>query len=247
MRSVNLVMFISSIYIHVLNKPLQIRRVLSTIVAFYFSHLLNDIFDRNVDSTHMNRSTREFVNQPVHYSVWIKLLTGMVLFWSLERFSLESFVVTIFFILYTPVLKRIPGVKNITVVMFMVYTFFWVSPVSKRDIPAIIFQTIFHFRYEIIKDIVDFENDLKHKIYTIPNTIGVKRTRLVLVLLALINFVVQLFLTNSFVTSSFLLLVDQLFLPHLTCCKIVNKLVYLSFLGQWYRYKHSKLNTALWL
>ena len=107
----------------------------------------------------MNRFSRGFVNQPIHCCVWIKLFTGILSFLSVEHFSTESFIVTIVFILYTPVLKRIVFVKNLTVVIFMVYTLFWVSPWSKRDIPAIIFKAIFMEPQFVLKQDKEYRSE----------------------------------------------------------------------------------------
>lgn len=233
-------MFIGSIWIHISHKPLRYHRILSGIIAFYFSHLLNDIFDHQIDSTHHNRSNSDFVKNPLGNKVWIKLAISMVCFWALEGFSLESFMVTVFFILYTPVLKRIVGVKNLTVVVFMVYTFYWVSPVSPEDIPALVFQAMYHLRYEIIKDIVDMDNDLKHGIYTIPNFIGVESTKTLLLFISIIHNATHVHLNTPFSNSASIALFDHFGMHNLTACKIFNKIVYFLFLGQWYKSKQTR-------
>ena len=161
--------------------------LLGTSIVFLLmiaSNLVNDIYD--VKSDKINNPNRPLVKFPK-----LKL--------PFQVFSLISFVVSLFLsafisniiflivllsvpilFLYTPFLKGIPLVGNITVSFYLAFVFIFIEICVSGNISIMILPAGFAFGIslirEVIKDAEDYMGDKSAKINTLPVCIGIKKT-----------------------------------------------------------------------
>ena len=147
------------------------------------SMILNDIFDINVDK--INNPTRPLVTGELSR---IEAVTTSTLFFVLSEFlnikyipsSVQFFphIANILVLIYTPILKKIPYLKNITCA-FLIASSFSFSALSiqpyfifnKNIILLAILSSMFFvgsWTVEILLDIIDKDGDKQNNILTLP-------------------------------------------------------------------------------
>jgi len=162
--------------------------VINTILIMSSSMVINDIFDINIDK--INNNDRPLINGDITIKesvIFLCILLGLTEYLSIHFLStnLQNIIhySMIFITIYTPVLKRIPFIKNISCAFLVSFSIFF-SGLSTGNIKLnknyylflitislIFFGSLYN---ELLLDMRDYEGDKKNKIYTIPVLFGNK-------------------------------------------------------------------------
>ena len=172
---------------------------LITIMIMTLSMVVNDICDIKLDK--INNPTRPLVSGSITKNE--ALLYGLLLFTLIEILSfnflpsnlqlltnLSIFGITI----YTPILKKIPLIKNIFCASLVSFTLFYSGMSIKFtdyniDLLFIAIRYIFigSLSIELLLDILDIDGDSKNNINTVPVIFGKEKTINLLNILLLFN------------------------------------------------------------
>ena len=175
------------------NKYFWISTLLTNLIMSA-SMIINDIFDMEVDK--INSPERPLITgevskkEAIRYTVGLLGLSEVLSMWYLPiRLQWIIHSATLFTLIYTPILKRILFVKNLSCATIVAFSLFFTG-ISSFDQQSLILRDIlqnprFHILYtaislifcgsftnEILLDIRDSEGDAKQNILTIPNTFG---------------------------------------------------------------------------
>jgi 4-hydroxybenzoate polyprenyltransferase len=170
------------------SNPYFIGSSLNTLLIMSSSMILNDIQDLKIDK--INHPERPLVTGEI--KIWeayafTALLLGSsqyinTIFLS-ESLRIITNLATIFIFIYTPILKRILLIKNISCASLVSFSIFFAG-LSATNQPMVInknfgiFSLVLTFVFlgslynEILLDISDYEGDKENKIRTIPVIIG---------------------------------------------------------------------------
>ena len=177
------------------------------------SMVINDLFDLKIDL--INNNNRPLVNKQISIKeaqcLYITLNT-LIFFLSIVNFYKNNFYIyicgiNIILFLYTPFLKKIMLVKNITCASVVSSTIMLTSK-SVMSNPNVIINnnmnlihttSIFLFLsslyIELLLDVKDIHGDKENNIITIPNHFGAKKT---------LQFLTVIFITNLLYYSNYL-------------------------------------------
>ena len=162
---------------------------LITIMVLSASMIINDLFDIEIDKTNhpsRPRVTGEITKKEA-FNYYITLL------WSSEVLNLfflpkhiQSLVHMIIFVVsvYTPYLKPIPFIKNITCASIIAFSVFFASVASSGFILTPLSQILSRFIFlgslqtELLLDMRDYEGDRLNSIHTVPVIYGLSKTHL---------------------------------------------------------------------
>ncbi len=160
-----------------------------------FSNVLNDIFDIQTDKLNCPQKPLITggisVNKAFIFAV-IVLFISICLTSQLNVISsrLVYFIILPIIITYTPIFKSIPLIGNILIgiTLGLVFLFTEASLTHKIEllwIPALLATHLTILR-ELIKDIEDYTGDYKFKIYTFPVYFGIKKSKILFLILTLL-------------------------------------------------------------
>ena len=177
------------------------------------SMVINDLFDLKIDL--INNNNRPLVNKKISIKeaqcLYITLNT-LISFLSITIFYKNNFFIYIHCInlilfLYTPFLKKMMLIKNITCASVVSSTIMLTSKsvmnnpnsIINNNMNLIQFTSNFLFLsslyIEILLDVKDIHGDKENNIITIPNYFGAKKT---------LHFLTVTFITNLFYYSNYL-------------------------------------------
>ena len=208
----------------------------NTLLIMSSSMIINDLFDIKIDK--INHPERPLVTEEI--SVVEAVLTTFLLLgtsqyinihYLSESLQIISNLATIQIILYTPILKRILFIKNISCASLVSFSVFYTglasstnqyTPLNKNfGIFSLVLTLIFmgSFYNELLLDMRDYEGDKQNKIATIPVLFGKKGawflSNAVLIFNIGSNFLTLSYLFNGYVASLFLLISSPMFLRSL--------------------------------
>jgi geranylgeranylglycerol-phosphate geranylgeranyltransferase len=173
---------------NLLQNPSFIVSMIDTILIMSYSMVINDLFDVQVDK--INNPNRPFVNGDV--KIWEGLLFSIILLSITELLNLfflpqniqtiihlATFITTI----YTPILKKVLFIKNITCATLVSFSVFLAGLSSTNkylalnknfDLFSIMISIVFFgsLYNELLLDMRDMRGDQKNNIITIPVLVG---------------------------------------------------------------------------
>lgn len=159
-------------------------KTIITVLTMCYSMIINDIFDYNVDK--INKPNSPLVSGQVKF---YEALTLMVIILKLIDYiskyylpkNLQNILQLILIIvsLYTPILKKIPLVKNLTCASIVSFSLFF-SGLPTNNIKLLLIASTYIFvgslMNELLLDVEDYKGDKESKIYTIPVIFGINNT-----------------------------------------------------------------------
>ena len=202
-----------------LNKTFWLFSII-TQLTMVNSMIINDLFDLKVDL--INNKDRPLVTKKVTVKEAIGLYTALNLmsvyltnrYFHKTNLSLSIYCANMIVFLYTPILKKILFIKNITCASVVSSTIFFTykSVLHSLNLNSLInihdynnnanlvhilskFLFISSLYIELLLDIKDMDGDKKNNIMTLPNYFGVKKT---------LNFLTVIFIGNLIYYSNFL-------------------------------------------
>ena len=149
------------------------------------SNILNDIFDINIDK--INKPHRSLPSNKVSkttsmFFMMIFLLLGVYNVTYIRALGqyMALFYIIPMCVLYTPLLKPVPLLGNVTIALILGSVFLFteaslVNSVDKMLIPFFLSFGLTLIR-ELCKDAEDLHGDSAYKINTFPNKYGLKKT-----------------------------------------------------------------------
>lgn len=159
------------------------------------SMVINDIFDLKIDL--INNNNRPLINKEISIKeshclyISINIVVGLLSAFFFQEKHFNKFIYAINFILflYTPYLKKILFVKNITCASVVASTILLTSksislynytPYYSPHVNLIVITSRFLFLsslyIELLLDVKDIRGDKENNIVTMPNYFGVKKT-----------------------------------------------------------------------
>jgi geranylgeranylglycerol-phosphate geranylgeranyltransferase len=177
------------------HSPPFIISIITTILIMSSSMIINDIIDIDIDK--INSPNKPLVNSSIKikeaYSYLIILLTTAELLsynYFTQKLQIIIHLAILNIILYTPVFKKIPFIKNISCAFLVSFSVIFSSLATdtcsnqlldidfkkNAELLKILFLTLFYgsFYNELLLDICDKEGDEKNNIKTIPVIYGNK-------------------------------------------------------------------------
>jgi 4-hydroxybenzoate polyprenyltransferase len=174
------------------------------------SMVVNDLFDLKIDS--INNKNRPLVTKEItikeakcfYISTNIVIAMLSLLFFKKNNFYLNIFALNIILLLYTPYLKKIIVVKNITCAFTVASTILLTSKSIIINRTSNIFNSIssnqlidFISRFlffsslyiELLLDIKDINGDKENNVITIPNYFGVYKSLELLIVIFMSNLI----------------------------------------------------------
>jgi len=196
-----------------------IPKTIVTVLTMSYSMIINDIFDYGLDK--VNNPDRPLVSGKV---TLYEALTLMVII--LKTIDYVSYyylpknlqkileIMVIIVSLYTPLLKRIPFIKNLTCASVISFAIFFSGLPSTKNRPLLYITSIYIFlgslMNELLLDIKDYYGDKQNKIYTIPVIFGkhntLKLCSTILRFNILFNSIILLSFYNLFIMLPFLVI-----------------------------------------
>ena len=219
-RPINVIISVVSVLISafILEQDYSSKLVLTTclIVAGFttFSNVINDIFDFKTDK--FNRPNKPLPNHKISIrtAVIFSIMVLLLCIYATQQLNLLSqnivyFIVIPVIITYTPVFKSIPLLGNILIgtMLGCVFLFSEASFLNQFKImwvPALLATHLTILR-ELLKDIEDYEGDLKSGIKTFPVYFGIKHSLSLLFLLIILLIIWAGFLPLFMVLSPYYL------------------------------------------
>lgn len=200
-RPINVLLSIITVIISafILKQKLNSYEVIITCLTVggftIFSNILNDIFDIQTDKLNYPQNPLITggisVNKAFIFAV-IVLFISVCLISQLNVISsrLIYFIILPIIITYTPIFKSIPLLGNILIgiTLGLVFLFTEASLTHKIEllwIPALLATHLTILR-ELIKDIEDYTGDYNSKIYTFPVCFGIKKSKILFLILTLL-------------------------------------------------------------
>ena len=180
---------VASLLINQLSSPYLFNTFYVVIYIAMSSNILNDICDIDIDR--VNRPTRSLPsnNLSIKTAMFIMIVFLILGIYNTTFIRPLGQYMALFFIipmciLYTPILKSIPLIGNITIGLILgsVFLFTEASLLNRVDKMFIPFFLSFGLTFirELCKDAEDLYGDRIYKIHTFPNQYGLKNTLLVI-------------------------------------------------------------------
>ena len=207
----NLIEFIKTI-----KSPPIIYSLISTLFILSSNMVINDLFDLKIDR--INNSDRPLVSGEIKIREAILLATILILSTELINIFLlppklqnPIHLSVLFTFIYTPILKKILFIKNISCALMVAYTVFFGGFVayngSGNNKISFLYQIItFVFLgslyNEVLLDIRDYEGDKKNNISTIATVFGNKKA---------LNFCKNILLINIYGNLLYLINLSQIY------------------------------------
>ena len=240
--------------IYLFRSKIFIVSCINTILIMCNSMIINDIFDINIDK--INNSKRPLITGEVKYREAVIL--SIILFILTKYLSVLYLpnnlcniidIATLFTIIYTPILKKIVFLKNISCAIVVSFAIFF-SGLSANSLNYIqmnknynilLFLTKFIFLgslyNELLLDIHDYEGDKKNKINTIPVLFGKDNTFKIANVILKINIVQSVYSIYRIFNFKFILQV----IPIIIFNNINNDLINIKK----YDYSKEKIDYAI--
>ena len=166
------------------------------------SMVINDLFDLKIDL--INNNNRPLVTKEITIKeaqclyITINFINTILasVFFNKNNFFIYIYCINLILFLYTPVLKKILLIKNITCASIVSSTLILTSKsiiftnqINNIDLIHITSKFLFlsSFYIELLLDIKDINGDKENNIITIPNYFGVKRTLDLLLFVFMVN------------------------------------------------------------
>jgi len=195
---------------------------INTQLILFCSMIINDIFDLDVDK--INNSNRPLVKDKIKVKealILYFLLLGIIQYLSYIYLSPEIQNIInyslIFINLYTPLLKKIPFIKNISCALIVAAAVYFSGDIFNNNLLLIVATITIFFGSvlcELLLDIKDYEGDKINNIFTLPVLLG-KNTAYKIghIILSLLIFLTILFLDtifNLYYTPNIVFLIDTI-------------------------------------
>ena len=175
----------------------QLILIISLIVMSFcsFANIINDLFDIETDK--INNPQKNFINLKFNqYQTLIILIifsiTPLILahIYFPNKALYYLYIILLLIIIYTPYLKGIPLIGNITISFIISSVFIITELVLYNSISKILFYpTLLTFLLtlirEIIKDVDDLKGDLNAGINTFPTVYGIENSKYLLLILTI--------------------------------------------------------------
>ena len=154
-----------------------------TVCIMASSMILNDLFDIHVDK--INNANRPLVTGEVHpqeavtYAALLLLFAECLTRYLPQQMQMVANWAIVNIVLYTPLLKRIPLVKNLSCATIVAFSLYFAgksatSAVATSPLLYVAAHTVFFgsLHNELLLDIRDIEGDAKNHIRTVPGLFG---------------------------------------------------------------------------
>ena len=149
-----------------------------------YSMIINDIFDYNIDK--INKPNSPLVSGQVRFyeaialmMIILKIINYVSYYYLPKNLQKILQLMLIIVSLYTPILKKIPLVKNLTCASVVSFSLFF-SGLPTNNINLLLIGSTYIFvgslMNELLLDVEDYKGDKESKIYTIPVIFGIKNT-----------------------------------------------------------------------
>ena len=205
--------FITNPHIRTLyHTPSFLTSVVTTNLIMISSMVLNDLYDYEIDK--INNPTRPLITGEISKRSAIIAVSALLFITQILSFkflpvNLQIFMqmATIKIIIYTPILKRIPLIKNISCASLVAFSLYFnglstnTISISKEAYNrlAIASRTVFFGSLvnEILLDIRDSIGDKANGIYTIPVIYGKRKAWIIAYSFLTINMIWNIFAINK--------------------------------------------------
>ena len=206
--------------------------IISLVVMIFCAcaNILNDLFDISTDT--INNPDRPIIssNSTLFNYNLIFILIFLILFsgglsYIYFNFSSNLFLILIFLLIliYTPFLKGIPLLGNITISLILASVFIFPAIVLNNNLFDLLYPIILTFLLtlirEIIKDIADIDGDKQSGINTFPVVFGIGYSKLIISLLCLLLIAASIYpyIIGIYNFSYLILLVLYVQVPLVSC------------------------------
>jgi 4-hydroxybenzoate polyprenyltransferase len=202
--------------------------VLSTLIIAASGYIINDYYDVKID--YINKPHRVVVGKVIKRRIvmvshTVLNLTGIAIGYLVSpTIAIINFGCALLLWLYSNQLKRLPLIGNIAVAILTGLSIYILEIVYHTDNSFILIYTVFAIGFtlirEIVKDLEDMKGDATFGCRTLPVVIGIRKTKIVVIIVALL-FVsiinVLIYQTSAFqhfwlITGNILAIVFILFL-----------------------------------
>ncbi|HTE31628.1 MAG TPA: geranylgeranylglycerol-phosphate geranylgeranyltransferase [Chryseolinea sp.] len=194
---------------------------ISTMLIAAAGYIINDYYDVKID--YINKPDRVVIGKSItrRFAILFHVLLsfggvliGLYLSWSLTALNLVS----VFLLwLYSNNLKRLPLIGNLVVALLTGASIYSVEILYRTGNPLIIIFSIFALFItlvrEIIKDIEDLKGDNTFGCRTLPITVGIRRTKLILYGVIALFFVTVIAINRFYQALPFEYYLVFLFIP----------------------------------
>jgi geranylgeranylglycerol-phosphate geranylgeranyltransferase len=174
-----------------MRSPQFLSSGLITLMVLSASMIINDIFDIEIDKT--NNPSRPLISGEITkkeaFYYYITLLGAseiLSLFFLPKHIQYLVHMIILVVSVYTPYLKPIPFIKNLTCAFIISFSVFFAgAAASSGFILAPLSQILSRFIFlgslqsELLLDMRDYEGDLENSIRTVPVIFGLSKTHLV--------------------------------------------------------------------
>ena len=203
-------------FIKTIKSPPIIYSLISTLLILSSNMVINDLFDLKIDR--INHSDRPLVSGEIKIKEAILLAAGLILSTELinifllpQKLQNPIHLSVLFTFIYTPILKKILFIKNISCALMVAYTVFFGGFVAYNGsgnnklnflyqiITFVFFGSLYN---EILLDIRDYEGDKKNNISTIATVFGNKKA---------LNFSKNILLVNIYGNLLYLINLNQIY------------------------------------
>jgi len=171
----SLLIFLYSIYVYstTIVSQFSTHQILFNIgvigVLRQLSFGISDYIDTSIDSTHSELQNRYFVKKrPSIFNLCSMISVHLFTYYAYgihTPFHNFLFTLTCF---YSSIIKLIPFLKGFFTAFFLTYPAVYTT--QEINVEFLLYIFVFCFRYEIIKDMFDADNDKKRGIITFGNT-----------------------------------------------------------------------------
>ena len=194
------------------------------------ANIINDLFDYKTDQINKPHSPM-ISSHNINFSYYLisiivlLLLFTLVLSYFYFNFFSHLFLILIFIliIIYTPVLKGIPLLGNITISFILASVFLFPAIVLNCSISNVFYPVILTFLLtlirEIIKDIADIKGDQYANINTLPIAFGINFSKWLISILFIILLIVSIYpyLINIYNSIYLIFLILYVQIPLVIC------------------------------
>ena len=204
LRPLNLLIIIACIFLSALIIdncifPNIIPIVLLITLLAAFANIINDIVDYKIDQANqLNRpiASGEISRKSgvIYASLLFLCALSVILYYQFNSMTLKLiFSIHIpLILLYTPFLKRIPLVGNLTIAfnlaMVFIITAIHLNGINNFNVilPPVVLAFLLMLIREIVKDIADFEGDYAFNVTTFPVKFGINKSFILIIILSFI-------------------------------------------------------------
>lgn len=168
--------------------------VSSTVIITSAGYLINDYYDIKIDF--VNRPDRVIVGKTLKRRwiiishTFLNLLGIAIGFWLSNTIGIINFGAAFLLWLYSNQLKRLPLIGNLSIALLTGTTLFLVGQYYQERVYLVLCYAIFGafitLIREVIKDMEDMKGDEKFGCKTLPIVFGIRKTKKVIVLIAVL-------------------------------------------------------------